>query len=150
MNNVMTVVMMTIPQIIPRRKSSQEVLKTWVFSSTILNIHLSQVWRQVTFYLPSRAGESVDISHILIPNSSYTLDNLERRVPADVVAPLVAPGRVTRPQGVVVVITIPGPGASGRRNFTSGWAVPGATEAASTLTPHDTLTEQVTPTRENY
>lgn len=70
--------------------------------------------------LPSWTGESVDISHILIPNSSYTLDNLERRVPADVVAPLGAPGHVALPQGVVVVITVPGPGAPGRRNFTFG------------------------------
>ena len=36
MNSAMTVVMMTMPQMIPRRKRSQELLKLCVFSSTTL------------------------------------------------------------------------------------------------------------------
>ena len=50
MNRVMTVVMMTIPQMIPRRKRSQVVLKLFVFSSTTLKHAFIKNVRNFPFY----------------------------------------------------------------------------------------------------
>ena len=51
MNRVMTVVMMTIPQMIPRRKRSQVVLKLFVFSSTTLKHAFIKKYQKL-FFLP--------------------------------------------------------------------------------------------------
>lgn len=90
------------------------------------------------------------IPHVCVPDPGNAGDNLQGRLPAHIVTLLHAPGQVTLSQGVVVVITIPGPRAPGRRNFTLRWTVPGATEAIITLASHVTLTEQMTTARENY
>ena len=141
---------MTIPQMIPRKKRSQVLSKTFVFSSKILKHTYSCACCKPDIPSPGRTAESVLVCDVCVPDPGSAGDDLQGLVSAHVVAPLHAPGHSPRPQGDVVVITIPGPRPPGPRQLAHGGAVPGTAGAARTFAPHVTITEQVTTARENY